>query len=480
LLSGKGAGLPDESGSRPQRQAAVLALQQRHGNRFVQRMLSEKPLSSFSRTLQREPTPAPAAGASPPVAGEPPLGEFEFASKSIQMAGAFNFNAKYTPVGPAPVMGSLEITLRIQIDFRDFSPEIALKEPFKTYFVEHPLTKAQKEDFKWTPEEKKVKGAKFKTDFIKNVSEDWGDKHVLRMDEPGFNKYQANVRVKVEAFEEGEGEGPAHYFVHVQKVPEGVSARFRSFVGLEDDPAYKDKDEKFFRNMAVLDYRDPSEEEEHKVHPRKVVRQIKPFEFNSADLTPGLKSQVAGANSELRDHKALIEKPNWDGLLFGRASAKGNKKYNEDLANRRAEAVYNELDSDVRKEVAIGTKGEENATNDEKFQRVDMEIYSYDEKTVKQNVASHEAGHMFGLGDEYVEEKPDKEGGIPKFIGDPTTQSDKIREYLKGEDAEQIAREVEVSDADSMMAKGSEVKKGHYLNFLKAINSITDKNWKID
>ena len=483
VLTGQGSGLPNDPGSRPTRQAAVLKMQHRHGNRFVQRMLADRPLSSISKLVQREPTPAPAPGVSPPTAAppaaEPPLGEFDFAKKSIQMGGKHNFDAEYTPVGPLPAAGTLKISLRIQVDYRDFSPEIALKEPFKTYFVEHPLTKAQKADFKWTSEEKKVKGAKFKADFSKNVAEDWSGQHMLNLDEPGFNKYRANVDVNVAVFEEGEGDKPAHVFVHVQKVPEGVSARFRSFVGMEEDPAYKDKDEKFYREMAVLDYRDPSEEEESKVHPRKVVRQIGPFEFDSAELTAGLKSQVAGANSDLREHKALIEKPNWDGLLFGRASAKGNKKYNEGLANRRAEAVYAELDSDVRKEVAVGSKGEENAAEDAKFQRVDMEIYSYDEKTVKQNVASHEAGHMFGLDDEYVEEKPGKEGGIPKFVGDPTFQSDRIREYLSGEDAEEIAQEVEVTDSEGMMAKGSEVKKGHYVNFLKAINSITDKNWSI-
>jgi outer membrane protein OmpA-like peptidoglycan-associated protein len=395
------------------------------------------------------------------------------------MGGQSNYNAKYTPVGPVPAMGSLDITLRIQVDYRDFSPEIALKEPFKTYFVEHPLTKAQKEDFKWSPEEKKVKGAKFKADFSKNVAEDWSGKHTLHLDEEGFNKYQASVNVKVEVFEEGEGEGPAHYFVHVQKVPEGVTARFRSFVGREVDPDSKGTDMEHDRDMSVMDYRDASEEEEHTIHPRKVFRQIGPFEFNSAELTTGLKSQVADANSELRDHKALIEKPNWDGLLFGRASAKGNKKYNEDLANRRALSVYNEIDSDVRKEIAVGTHGEENASEDEKFQRVDMQVYSYDQKTVKQNVASHEAGHMFGLGDEYKEEKPGKDGGIPKFLGDQTPQSEYIRDHLQGEDAEQIARDVEVSDSDSMMARGGEVKKGHYINFQQAINAVTDKNWTI-
>ena len=39
------------------------------------------------------------------------------------------------------------------------------------------------------------------------------------------------------------------------------------------------------------------------------------------------------------------------------------------------------------------------------------------EETVEQNTAAHEAGHMFGLGDEYVEEKPGA-NVTPKFFAD--------------------------------------------------------------
>jgi hypothetical protein len=42
-----------------------------------------------------------------------------------------------------------------------------------------------------------------------------------------------------------------------------------------------------------------------------------------------------------------------------------------------------------------------------------------------------------------------------------------------------MARDVEVKQSASMMSAGGEVRKGHYINFLKAIDSITGKGWSI-
>lgn len=82
---------------------------------------------------------------------------------------------------------------------------------------------------------------------------------------------------------------------------------------------------------------------------------------------------------------------------------------------------------------------------------------------------------MFGLGDEYEDEKPDV-NARPKFQGDRPTHYDKVEE-LMGEEA---AKELTVQNSGSMMSSGGEVKRGHYVHFLEAINSITAQSWAVE
>jgi hypothetical protein len=93
---------------------------------------------------------------------------------------------------------------------------------------------------------------------------------------------------------------------------------------------------------------------------------------------------------------------------------------------------------------------------------------------VTQNVAAHEAGHMFGLGDEYVDERPPA-GGVPKFAGDRPTHADDVGSLVD----EGAAGELVVQNSGSMMSMGGDVKRGHYVYFVEAINQLTGKTWKV-
>jgi outer membrane protein OmpA-like peptidoglycan-associated protein len=438
---------PDHSTAKRMRQANILQLQRLQGNQYVQRFLQ--------RQDEDEEEAKP---------------EFSFVSKKESYD---NYDATYKVGGPVPATGTLEIEMRIEVDFRDFSPDIALEEPFKAYFKEHPLTKAQKDDFKWSEEDKKKKGEKFKTDFKSSTEKDWSGKHNLSLNDPDFSEYKAKVQLKVNLFEKGKGTDP-HFVMHVQKVPEGVEARFRSFVGSEPDPDNPGD----FRNSAVLDYRDPSEPEKQKILPDKIVQQIGPFAMGSATVTPELKAQIGAYNTRLADLKATITDKEKSAIAIkGRSSSPGSKSSNRKLARRRAEAVAVHVDTADIGRIAIRSFGEKNATDEEKFQRVDVAASAMNPKDVEQNVASHEMGHMLGLGDEYVEEDAE---GLPKFQGDESTHSQEIRDYVKDPKvAEEMARDVEVKQSASMMSAGGEVRKGHYINFLKAIDSITGKSWSI-
>jgi hypothetical protein len=93
---------------------------------------------------------------------------------------------------------------------------------------------------------------------------------------------------------------------------------------------------------------------------------------------------------------------------------------------------------------------------------------------VTQNTAAHEAGHMFGLDDEYVEE--DAPAGVAKkFTGDRPAHFGDVQAEL-GDDA---AEEMRNQDSGSIMSRGAEVKRGHYVPFLQAVERATSKQWTV-
>ena len=93
---------------------------------------------------------------------------------------------------------------------------------------------------------------------------------------------------------------------------------------------------------------------------------------------------------------------------------------------------------------------------------------------VTQNTAAHEAGHMFGLDDEYVEEDAGPDG-TKKFTGDKPEHFGDVRAEL----GEEAAQEMLTQDSGSIMSRGSDVKRGHYVPFLKAVETATSKQWTV-
>jgi hypothetical protein len=164
-------------------------------------------------------------------------------------------------------------------------------------------------------------------------------------------------------------------------------------------------------------------------------------------------------------------------VLTGRASSEGKKKYNEGLAERRTQAVADYLSPDLGEAIRVFA-GETHATTEEKFRRVDVQYFHPDRKNLplSQNTAAHEAGHMFGLGDEYVEEKPKESDMLPKFVADKPTHYGAVETLLGTETADDLL----VQNSGSIMSHGSEVNRGHYVSFLAAINRMTGKTWTVE
>ena len=417
------------------------------------------PFFTNTSPLLQQPANAPKDAANQDMSGvltpaTAALPTFDFSEKSQSFG---RFDARYTPVGPAPAEGKLDITLKVHITYEDFSAQRKRKDPYKNL----KFTKEQLSDFNWTPAEK----IKFAADFISSVQSGWSSKFKFRLKDPAFAEYVTAVNVKVQEVDKPE---LANTKINALKIPKDAP-RFRSFV---------------HGNQATLEKRDPSEPKKNTVGTYEKVKQIGPFGFDSSTLTPDIISQI----TELASFMKSDPKPeSWSLGFNGRASSQGSKDYNAKLAQRRSDAVRFELNRQMGwgdEANYIGfLSGEDNATAEAKFRRVDVTVSksSSGAKDVDHNVAAHEAGHMFGLGDEYVRESNLMDDETPKFLGDKPSHYDLVEKYMGKDEAEQLL----IVNNESIMSEGNTVMKGHYVTFLLALNKLTNydaehKNWRID
>jgi outer membrane protein OmpA-like peptidoglycan-associated protein len=387
-----------------------------------------------------------------------PLPTFDFKDKFQEFG---RFDARYTPVGPVPSEGTLEITLWTHINYENFSAERKKKDPYKNI----KFTPEQLADFNWTQEEKE----KFEFDFMTSVQNAWSNKFKFHLKDPAFSEYLSNVKITVLTVDDPK---LAHTKINALKVPKNAP-RFRAFVK---------------GNEATLEKRDPTEPQKNKTNSFDMIRQIGAFGYDSAALTPELIDQITEVATFIKQDK---DPDKWSLSFAGRASSQGSKDYNQKLANRRSESVRLELfkqmgwDDNVVANYIILNRGEENATEEAKFRRIDITVTKTanlgPEKEVEQNVAAHEAGHMFGLGDEYIRETNLMENEEAKFLGDKPSHYENVEKFIGKDEANELL----ISKTDSIMSVGSTVKKGHYLSFLLAINKLTDRDaeqklWKIE
>ena len=426
-------------------ETGVLDLQKWAGNKTVASML----------TVSRQPAPVDVKA---PPATDPAFDHTIFGQSNPR------FQLTYTPNGPVPVKGSALVTLRVHIDFQDFTRADQRREPFRS----HRFTRAQKADFKWTDAEK----AKFGADFQSSVATAWSKKHELVTKDPTFAEHRAEVEVKVELVD-----ADAHNTMSALKVPQGKAGetappRLRSFVQ---------------GDTSKLESRDVSEPETDTVRDRPLLEQVTGFANNSHELTPDIKSAVEGIAATIkRKGFVLGERLGADGkkhdlelYTVGRATAKGGRSANLKLGNDRAKEVLDHLNGAMGwgaqgKSLSSGAK---NTTDEEEFRRVDVVLIDLGEggrHEVSQITAAHEAGHMFGLGDEYVEEKPPAGLGR-RFFGDKPSHFGDVEAQL-GTDA---AKELVDQDSGSIMSVGSDVKRGHYVPFLMSLESATSKDWTV-
>jgi outer membrane protein OmpA-like peptidoglycan-associated protein len=431
---------------------AVLDLQRTAGNRAV----TDRLTATGPRAVAREPEgdgPAPDPDAAPKRTGT-------FAKKQFSLKGASrDFESTYDVVGPTPATGTLTITLNVFVKFKNFDKTMRNREPWKS----HTFTADQLADFKWTDKERTA----FKTDFASAVHDGWSDKFQMVLDDESLAEHRADVDVQVKFVDSA---GKANNVMTAQKVPKGAP-RLRSSAGTA---------------TSTIDIRDPTEPETFTVRDKQFIRQVQGFKNDSAEITSKMQSRIDDVADDLKALAPTFGKQkdpdgtarDWNLVFQGRATKVGSDEHNDQLGEDRALAVQKAVNEKVGwgDQGGILSQGEKNTTNDPKFRRVDVFITDLaGTHEVPHNTAAHEAGHMFGLDDEYEEEDADKDAN-KKFLGDEPSHYGDVDAELGSE----AANELVDADNGSIMSAGNEVKKGHYVYFLQALNTMTKKEWTVE
>lgn len=438
-------------------------LQRLVGNQALQRLIADKRAAEAPARgsfIQRfwpfdsEPasgTPAPDAGTEPAAPEEDPtflriLNTAEFSQSGDR------FDSKYQPNNgnPAttrPVAGTLEITLKLHIIFRDFDRAIRREAPYNTMR----FTPEQRATFNWTQEQRE----KFSRDMISSIQGAWSGQHRMTATTPGCEELNAGVDVKVQLVDDP---GSAHNTVTALKIPEGAP-RYRSFVQ---------------GNTSMLDYRDPSEPEEKTMATPSIRMRIGPFATNDATLTGAITSQIDTFVTQIDAIPAASDEEFASKFTIGvngHASLGGSRRHNEQLSEQRANAVGDYIMNRSRRsqlQMRIRGLGVTGATNEDRFQSVGLTLIGQPE-TFSQNVAAHEAGHMLGLDDEYPDADANRMTG--ERSGDFST--------IEAELGIEAANETLVGNTQSMMSQGGRVQRGHYVYFLQALEQMTSIQWTI-
>ncbi|NWF70962.1 MAG: OmpA family protein [Chloroflexi bacterium] len=417
----------------------------------LQRMLGNRGVQQLRRQVAGDVTDGgvPAVAGVPPVADAAPNQEFEDFIRSRFIEFGDRFDLDYMPTGDTsptvrPISGRVEIVLRMHIQFDDMTPARARQPPYDTYV----FSPEQVADFAWKDDEK----ANFLSSMQRSVHEGWSGKHRMVCTSPGFEELSAGVDVKLEFAEDP---GSAHFKVNALKVPRGAPSP-RSGV----NPG----------NTANFDSRDTEQGRF-----TQLSEQVKSFDLGSAALTTAttdLRPQIDAIATRLQGMPRPLNEDGSPGVhqvdLIGHASSSGPNDFNQELSQQRAKSVMDYLSTKMGSDAMIVARGvgEDGANNSADFRRVDVTA-----NESQFDVVAHEVGHMFGLGDEYVDTQPPynrPQGAHPSHFGD-----------IEAELGTDKADDLLVGNTNSIMSEGTVVAPGHYVYFLKQLESATGKQWTV-
>lgn len=356
----------------------------------------------------------------------------------------------------------LLITLTLGITWQDFNPDwvdAEGKKPFRRLR----LNRSQREAGKWTDAEKTA----YRQNLRASIESAWSAKHdFILKDDMGATINRTRVCVRVDFSEAGR---PAHYQIVARKLPPAIKPEqeIRSWVSPGS-------------HTAVLDSTDEDPTEFTQMSGAAYMRRVGPFAQGSAAITSDLDTQIEPIARHVHSqypNNLPADAPGPALDFTGRASAEGGTLANRALGEKRAENVATRVSERVE---ALGTsidvltwksRGEENASTDPEFRRVDVYFNPLGTATGTRTTAAHEAGHMFGLDDEYVEES----APYKRFAGDRPEHAAKVAALMGTAAAEELS----VQDSNSIMSRGDVVRAGHYVFFLEALNTLSQHTWQV-
>jgi hypothetical protein len=252
--------------------------------------------------------------------------------------------------------------------------------------------------------------------------------------------------------------------VVAQKLPQDVPG-FRSSVNHEG-----------WLDTMMLSSRDPSVVDQNTVNPPEQYWHIAPFETSSADLNSALTTQLDAAIVAI--NQVAASNPNfgrdYEVRLTGSTSSTGPAALNHRLSRQRVQHVARYiLDHVTWDDSVIAYARTPHDIEDVSMQHVEIQLINRNnERTVSQNVAAHEAGHIFGLGDEYTEDSDVQQlvvGSEPTHFGG-----------VQAELGIQEANETRIGlNPDSIMGTGSHVLPVHYVPFIERLELLTGKQWTV-
>jgi outer membrane protein OmpA-like peptidoglycan-associated protein len=296
----------------------------------------------------------------------------------------------------------------------------------------------------------------------------WSNKHTFFVDKPGWHDVKANVTVSIN---EHETSTPADQLQNsIFKTPPGLdigawvnmagNASQQGNMTLDDDEVAAPSgggllewNVLFANDSAFLN--------------RNARTLLNQFVVTFSDDAKANQSDRNASNNSV-DNKVMNKI-----TLVGHASSTGSSDYNEKLAKRRMKAVKAHLTARGLHGVTEGrvesqNKGEEGATEDASWRRVDLIVG--DGKA--QNVVAHELGHVFGLDDEYATQS----GSLISGTGNPTGTQVSHDGLSGGIGAPNATAE----NNDGIMSLGNNVRAQHYSTFGAALQQITSTpEWRI-
>ncbi|HMA34287.1 MAG TPA: OmpA family protein [Chloroflexia bacterium] len=507
-------------GNGPVQQAAILQLQRTLGNRPTRHLLQRQPLTAVQRD---GPAPAPAAGTTP--ASPPPPGAIPEELKKFREHGPYpggvgallqpktglgGFNANYDPVGM-----TLTITVNVVMQFLNGiniagsgfaagSPDLQVLVDAlnKTRGAKRAkAVEAVKDNWQWHGQE-----AAFMTDYAAKVASAWKKKYTFQSTEKDWDSQLANVDVQIHTAKmvdsatggppgdpPSPGPGPIHTRGKIFRtapittlssvinaktalggqnpqdtVVGGNTVDIGAAVGAGSKTSPTDQTLTLGSNQLYNDV-------------QKLTHSVT-FANNSTTLSAAAKASLTAFANTFR---APAGSTGTTIDITGHASTRGGTAaHNQKVSLDRANAVDTFLRGPagtgtllanaatrIKSTIGAGTAG---ADADARWRRVDVVVGGGQ----AQNVASHEFGHMIGLGDVYAIDR-DAAGnptGLLQGTG-PATGGATAHDKLSRDEG--LGPAVAENNAD-MMSGGSTVSQQDYSTFMQALRDVTHRDtWNL-